>query len=282
MKASRAPGKVQSTYVQRHQEKAGKSNSKEKKQGPANNIQNGKINKMIDLDAIPDFPNTADFSWDEAPVGNASNYSGNDDQYGNEWNVHPDHQPSHHSHPHQSQRDRNHYGYYQEEDENEYIEQPQDHRNHSNYQLPQNHQQQNSQHHVPLHNQFQKKVSMKDYHDSSGEEDNNQIDGYGREFNYYGNRKNDIDSVPLPKKKHPSAQNSPQRNIYDSNLTNSPPPLPCDNPVKSPHKVVPENEKLFYSKQPRAVEYKCVIFLLLDKVSCDFFSLGLIRYSNIK
>jgi hypothetical protein len=249
MKASRAPGKVQSTYVQRHREKAGKSDSKEKKKGPTNNNQNGKINKMLDLDAIPDFSNTTNFAWDDAPTGNDNNYFGNDDQ-GNEWNVHPDNQHSNH----QQQNNRNYYGYEQEEDENEYIEQPQYYNNQNNYQQ----QQRQQQHHVPLHNQFQRKVSMKGHHDSSDEEENNQGEGYSKGFNYYGNGKNDIDinNVPLPKKKNPSAPNSPQRNIYDNNLMNSPPPLPCDNPIKSPPKVIPENEKLFYSKQPRAVEYK--------------------------
>lgn len=330
MKASRAPGAVQSTYVQMHQQKqreikGGISNKVKQDKNSKNQVPSGNgggggiLNKFKDLDDIPDFPMDENIVWGD----NRSNYNGgvpavhltndrrvqrddddfddDDNDYGN-YNHASNHvgwknaQPSYgrgnsNDSDEEESNGYNNYergGYQQPPANNPPIRQnppplPITLQNKPNSNYNNNNRDQrkpqpavindvsprSSNNHYQQSEPYMKQRSARRDDESSGEEDYNDHHYYEpqRKLNHQRNRDDDDDEVdvrkvPVPQKKATSL--SPNRKLNSKNQPaisfadngHAPPPLPYENQIQSPPKVIPENEKLFFSKERRNVEYK--------------------------
>jgi hypothetical protein len=295
MKASRAPGPVQSTYVKMHQQKKEPKAAPKKGGGVVETAAGGKLNKFKDLDDIPDFPAGDDFDWGDNNSNNNNRREEVDEEVEDDrhWNAHPDNYNSN------QQYNRNQY----EEDEDEgeqdaeyyqppsYSQQQQPpplpaqqlQNNKNNRQSPRpavqsssepkNSQQTNIQQQskpsvpqkkgspVPVNKTVTNPKNRGINYRDEDEDDDGDNNGYyqhnlPKHANITSNNKNekDINSIPLPKKKHEYQEGGHPLQI--NHQMNAPPPLPYEQAIESPPKVVPEKEKLFYSKEPRKVEYR--------------------------
>lgn len=264
MKASRAPGPV--SYVKLHankaQSKSADSGARKPaaKKSTADEGQGGQLTQFRDLDNIPDF------SWDAAPIvvqkSNINDYGGssaNTGSYGKARAV----QFSNRAQDNDDNEDDYEYQPPQRTNGNRRVSAPSPPKvrveddeddDYVDYGLPKKqngHPQQprSIPDKPPAKSMGQPaRVSFpSDYHLSSDDDD----------FK--------MDSFSSPKKK---SLNSPRRSSSTTNykslsisVSSPPPPLPCEKPVyeakmSPPQRVITEQDKLFFTKQPRNVEYK--------------------------
>jgi hypothetical protein len=297
MKASRAPGPVQSSYVKLHQQKKEPKAAPKKGGGVVETGAGGKLNKFKDLDDIPDFPAGDDFDWgDNNNNNNRRKEVDEEEEDDRHWNAHPDNYNSN------QQYNRNQYDEEEEagEQDDEYYQPPskgysqqqqqppplpaqQQQNNKNNRQSPRPAVQSSSEpkntHQTNIQQQSKVSVPQKkgspvnknpknrgnNYRDDDEDDDvDDNNNGYyqhnlPKHANIPSNNKNqlpekDINSIPIPKKKHEYQEGGHPLQI--NHQMNAPPPLPYEQVIESPPKVVPEKEKLFYSKEPRKVEYR--------------------------
>lgn len=275
MRASRAPGPVQSTYVQIHRQRVpkGQVERKPKKSDSAvNNVEGGCLKQFISLDDIPDFPNEDDDVWSnkKQAISYPSNNRGNAKQITqrNRHEIQDQHDEILDEEDEYYPKDNDD----DEDDDNEWGNSPYakgksspivSKATPSNYDSRNNHHDSSSS---SKHVQFKgsdKPISVS-YHPSSGskkssqhdssDEDNGDDDYIPEEINHHhqNNVQNSMKTMSSPKKPIPSISH------YTTDSQRTPPPqLPCELKQKNvDEKPLTEEEKLFFSKKPRAVEYK--------------------------